>query len=96
MPQMPTEEQVVEALKEIIDPHTNMSVYDMGLISEINVTEDEVSLTFRPTSPFCPLGVHLALNIKRRLIGIEGTEKANVKVVGHTQEEMINRELEAI
>jgi len=93
---MPTEEQVVEALKEIIDPHTNMSVYDMGLISGINVTENEVSLTFRPSSPFCPLCVHLALNIKRRLIGIEGTEKADVKIVGHTQEERINRELEAI
>jgi metal-sulfur cluster biosynthetic enzyme len=90
---MPTEEQVVETLKGIIDPHTNMSVYDMGLISEVNVTEDEVSLTFRPTSPFCPLGVHLALNIKRGLARIEGTKKADVKVVGHVQEEMINREL---
>ena len=93
---MPTEEQVVEALKEIVDPHTNMSVYDMGLISGINVTEDEVSLIFRPTSPFCPLGVHLALNIKRRLIGIDGTQKVDVKIVGHNQEEMINRELETL
>jgi len=92
---MPTEEQVVEALKEIIDPHTNMSVYDMGLIPGINVTGDEVSLIFKPTSPFCPLGVHLALNIKRRLIRIEGTQKADVKIVGHNQEEIINRELEA-
>lgn len=93
---MPTEEQVVDALKEIIDPHTNMSVYDMGLISEIDVNEDSVSLTFRPTSQFCPLGVHLALNIKRRLMGIEGTKKANVKIVGHTQEDLINEELEAV
>ncbi len=93
---MPTEEQVVEALKEIIDPHTNMSVYDMGLISEIDVRGDEVSLTFRPTSQVCPLGIHLALNIKRRLMDIEGTEKADVKVVGHTQKDLINRELEAV
>ncbi len=29
---MPTEKEVVTALKEIVDPHTNASVYDMGLI----------------------------------------------------------------
>jgi metal-sulfur cluster biosynthetic enzyme len=92
---MPTEEQVVDALKEIIDPHTNMSVYDMGLISDINVTDDDVSLTFRPTSPFCPLGIHLALNIKRRLAEIQGTKKAEVRVTGHIQEEQINRQLQS-
>jgi metal-sulfur cluster biosynthetic enzyme len=90
---MPTEEQVVEALKEIIDPHTNMNIYEMGLISEIEVTDESVSLTFRPTSPFCPLGIHLALNIKRRLREIGGTGNADVKVVGHIHEEQINDEL---
>ena len=90
---MPTEEQVVEALKGIIDPHTNINVYDMGLISDIAVGDDSVSLTFRPTSPFCPLGVHLALNIKRRLKEIADTKSANVKVVGHIQEKEINAEL---
>ena len=91
---MPTEEQVVEALKEIIDPHTNMSVYDMGLISEIDVSGGSVSLTFRPTSKFCPLGIHLALNIKRRMKELSETNKVEVKVVGHIQEKEINAELQ--
>lgn len=90
---MPTEEQVIDVLKEIIDPHTNMNVYDMGLISEINITGDSVSLTFRPTSPFCPLGVHLAMNIKRRLLGIQKTKKAEVIVAGHVQAAAINKAL---
>lgn len=91
---MPTEKEVVTALKEIVDPHTNASVYDMGLISELMVTKDTVSLTFRPTSPFCPLGAQLAQNIKRRLKGLKGTRKANVKVVGHVMEDQINRSLQ--
>lgn len=90
---MATEREVISNLKEIVDPHTNISVYDMGLISELKVTKDSVSLTFRPTSPFCPLGVQLAHNIKRRLLGINGVKKANVKVAGHIQEQMINRSL---
>jgi metal-sulfur cluster biosynthetic enzyme len=88
---MPTKEDVVSALKEIIDPHTNISVYDMGLISELKVSKTEVSLTFRPTSPWCPLGPQLAMNIKRRLEDLKGTKTAKVKVVGHVQEEAINK-----
>jgi len=90
---MPTEAQVVAALKEIVDPHTNMNVYDMGLISDLKVSKDEVSLTFRPTSPFCPLGVHLAMNIKRKLMGIRKTKSADVNVVGHVQADLINKTL---
>jgi metal-sulfur cluster biosynthetic enzyme len=90
---MPTEAQVVAALKEIVDPHTNMNVYDMGLISDLKVSKDAVSLTFRPTSPFCPLGVHLAMNIKRKLMGIQKTKSADVNVVGHVQADMINKTL---
>jgi metal-sulfur cluster biosynthetic enzyme len=90
---MPTEEDVVSALKEIIDPHTNISVYDMGLISDLKVSKTEVSLTFRPTSPWCPLGPQFAMNIKRRLTGLKGTKRAKVKVVGHVQEEAINKSM---
>ncbi len=90
---MTTEREVISSLKEIVDPHTNISVYDMGLISELKVTKDSVSLTFRPTSPFCPLGVQLAQNIKRRLLGLKGVKKADIKVVGHIQEQMINKTL---
>ena len=90
---MPTEEQVISVLKEIVDPHTNMNIYDMGLISKISVSDDSISLTFRPTSPFCPLGIHLALNIKRRLMELNGAGKISVNVEGHAHEDAINQEL---
>ena len=90
---MTTEKEVITALKDIVDPHTNVNVYDMGLISEIKVSKGAVSLTFRPTSPFCPLGPQLAENIKRRIKDIKGIQKASVKVVGHVWEELINKSL---
>ena len=93
---MPTEKQVVEALREIVDPHSNINVYDMGLISDIKVAKDRVSLTFRPTSSFCPLGVQLSTNIKRRMLGLKGVKKADVKVVGHVQADGINEVLKGL
>jgi len=90
---MPKEKEVIAALKQIIDPHSNVSVYDMGLIHDLKVSKSSVSLTFRPTSQFCPLGAQLAHNIKRRLKQLDGTEKADVKVVCHVHEQMINKSL---
>ncbi len=90
---MPTEVEVVAALRRIVDPHTNMNIYDMGLISGIKVSKDSVGLTFRPTSQFCPLGVHLAMNIKRNLLDIKGVKKVDVKVTGHIKADMINEAL---
>ena len=92
---MPTEDEVVAVLREVVDPHTNMNIYDMGLVSEIVTKDDAVSLTFRPTSQFCPLGIHLALNIKRRLAALEGVKRADVSVVGHIHMDRINEEVSA-
>lgn len=87
---MASEKDVISSLKEVIDPHTNISVYEMGLISELKITKSSVSLTFRPTSPFCPLGMQLAQSIKRRLESLKGVSRANVTVIGHVHEDRIN------
>jgi len=90
---MTTEEEVIAVLKEIVDPHTNINVYDMGLIQDLVVNGKKVSLTFRPTSPFCPLGIHLAMNIKRRVKDLDGVKQADVKIAGHKMEDAINEAL---
>ena len=88
---MPTEKEVIEVLKQIIDPHTDISVYDMGLITELEATKSGVKVVYRPTSPFCPLGLHLAENMKRRLREMKGVKKVEVRITGHLQEDSINR-----
>jgi metal-sulfur cluster biosynthetic enzyme len=90
---MPTEREVISILKQIEDPHTDLNVYDMGLISDIRVAKTSISITYRPTSPFCPLCSQLALTMKRRLEQLKGVKKATVKVVGHVHEEQINKVL---
>ena len=85
-----SDQEAISQLRCIIDPHTNISVYDMGLISELMVGLDSVSLTFRPTSPFCPLAMQLAMNIKRSMEDLEGVRSVTVTVVGHYQEDNIN------
>lgn len=90
---MDKKELVIEILRGVLDPHTGVSVYEMGLISDLVVREDSVDLTFMPTSPFCPVGVELAKAIRDNVMSIEGMKTCNVKVVGHIRAEQINQEL---
>lgn len=90
---MDKKDEVVEVLRSVLDPHTGVSVYDMGLISEIVVSGDTVSLTFMPTSPFCPVGVELAKSIRDHILSIGGLKSCNVKVVGHIRADQINEAL---
>jgi metal-sulfur cluster biosynthetic enzyme len=92
---MDKKDEVVEVLRGVLDPHTGVSVYDMGLISEIVVSDDTVSLTFMPTSPFCPVGVELAKAIRDHILSIGGMKSCNVKVVGHIRADQINEALNA-
>jgi len=92
---MPEKKEVIERLKQVMDPETGTDVYSMGLISDIEVQDDSVSLTFTPTSPFCPMGVQLAVNIKKSLAGMDGLEEDDIDITveGHLNSEEINEKL---
>lgn len=89
---MINEEAVIGKLKGIIDPHTGASLYDMQLISDLKVEGDNVSLTFTPSSPYCPIGIQLAKAIKDGIESLGGV-KAKISVKGHIQAELINQML---
>jgi metal-sulfur cluster biosynthetic enzyme len=50
-------DEVVEALKEVIDPELGVNIYDLGLIYDLFESEDEKSLLINMTltSAGCPL-----------------------------------------
>lgn len=90
---MVTETEVVEKLKTIMDPHTGKSMYDMELISDLEIEGSEVTLTFEPSSPYCPIGVQLAQALKSGVESIDGVSKTTVTVTGHVKADAINEEL---
>lgn len=90
---MVNEEDVISGLKQVIDPHTNQDVYEMGLIKDLGVDGGEVTLTFVPSSPYCPLGIQLAEAIRAKVRQVPGVDKVNISVKGHVSEEDINKKL---
>lgn len=89
-------ERAVAGLRCVIDPHTNINVYDMRLISDLKADEEEITMTFRPTSPFCPLAFDLARSMIGEMWELDGPRVVRVTVVGHYQEDNINKALQAL
>lgn len=68
---MLTKESVIEALKTVKDPEVHLDIWTMGLIYNLEVTNDEVSILMTYTTPFCPWGPDLQENIKSVLTDLK-------------------------
>lgn len=70
---------VREILKEVIDPETNLSVVDMGLIREVSVSkEGSVTVKMILTSRRCPYGWYLRRQVKNAVESISSVGHAEV------------------
>ena len=55
-PAVATEDEVLEAMKEVVDPELMVNVVDLGLIYDVLIDDDlNVTLEMTLTSPACPL-----------------------------------------
>ncbi len=80
---MSLKSKVIEALMTVIDPELRQDVVKLQIVRDIEVDEKtgRVSLTFRPTTYFCPIGIQLALMVKQALKKVEGVKEIDIKVV---------------
>ena len=82
---MKIEQAVRERLQQVIDPETGVDVMRMRLIEDLRV-DDETGCAryrFRPSSPLCPLAVHLALGIRDAVAAVPGVTEQEIEVVGY-------------
>jgi metal-sulfur cluster biosynthetic enzyme len=53
---MPTEEEVMNALKAVYDPEIGINIVDLGLVYGVETEGNDVRVNMTLTSPACPLG----------------------------------------
>ena len=54
-----TENDVREALREVIDPEIGVNIVDLGLVYGVAIDNGDVFVTMTMTSPACPLRDYL-------------------------------------
>ena len=76
-----TRDDVLEALKEVYDPEIPVNVVDLGLVYDVNVVENDVSVKMTLTFAGCGMGPYIAQQAEWRIAEMEEVEDVNVEMV---------------
>lgn len=63
----PTEADIRNALRVVIDPEAGMNIVDLGLVYGITVDDRSVKIELTMTSPACPMGEMMVDEIRQTL-----------------------------
>ncbi|MGY8780394.1 MAG: metal-sulfur cluster assembly factor [Fidelibacterota bacterium] len=80
------EEQVIEILKQCLDPELPVDLWNLGLIYNIQIqesydeTRSDVNIVMSLTTPGCTMGQQMSLDIKNKLEAIDEVNQAFVEV----------------
>ena len=69
---MITKEQVIEVLKKIYDPESPVDIWELGLIYDIDIKGDDVTILMTVTAPNCPIAETLPVDVRNDVSKIEG------------------------
>lgn len=74
-------EKIVQVLKTIYDPEIPVDIYELGLIYDVLVNEDnEVKILMTLTSPNCPVAETLPVEVEEKVKSIDALKDVEVEI----------------
>ena len=75
-------EQVIEMIKTIYDPEIPVSIYELGLIYDLDVDMDgKVTIKMTLTTPACPVAESLPLEVHEKVMSLESVKEVDLQLV---------------
>ncbi|HWK30262.1 MAG TPA: Mrp/NBP35 family ATP-binding protein [Solirubrobacter sp.] len=93
---MPTRDQVLEALKVVIDPELHRSIVELGMVRSIDISEQgAVNVTVSLTTPGCPIKGHFQTGVTSAVQSVDGVTAVNVgfDVLSNEEKQSLQRSL---
>jgi len=79
---LPTKEQVLDALKHVIDPELGINIVDLGLVYEVEIAEQgTVHIEYTLTTMGCPIGPLIEHQMQSFLEGVPGVASVEPEMV---------------
>lgn len=82
---MPTQEQVQDALREVIDPAFGKDIVSLGLVQELKVAGGRVALDLQIVRSSAEANNSLKQQVERALKGVDGIEAVDVRLTPHAR-----------
>jgi FeS assembly SUF system protein len=75
-------ESVIDALKSVYDPEIPVDIYELGLIYDVEISEDgDAAIAMTLTTPHCPVAESLPNEVELRVLSVPGIRDAVVNLV---------------
>jgi ATP-binding protein involved in chromosome partitioning len=79
MRDMPTRDQILEALRVVIDPELRRDIVELEMVRSIDIKDGGVvDVTVSLTTPGCPIRSHFQTSVVNAAKGVEGVTSVNV------------------
>jgi ATP-binding protein involved in chromosome partitioning len=75
---MPSEQEVLEALRQVEDPDLHRDIVSLGFISDVQVQDGRVGLRIVLTTPACPVRDQMKAQVEQILLALPGVTAADV------------------
>lgn len=76
------ESEIFRVLKNIFDPEIPVNIYDLGLIYEVDVDDNNTAtIKMTLTAPNCPMADELIADVHQNVKGVEGVKEVKVNLV---------------
>lgn len=76
-----TKEDIINALKTIYDPEIPVNIWDLGLIYDIDISNNLVNIKMTFTSPTCPMMDDIFVQVKNVVSNVVSPVPVNVELV---------------
>jgi len=89
------EKEIEKAIGSVREAEHNIPITELKMVERVDVRDGIVSVRYHCLSPYCPALLVLAtsLDLKRRLLGVEGVKDVQIMLSGHYMAEEINRRI---
>lgn len=79
---IPLDERIVDAIREVYDPEIPVNIYDLGLIYAVEVSDEaDAVVTMTLTTPHCPVAESMPGEVELRVSSVPGIRDAEVNLV---------------
>jgi ATP-binding protein involved in chromosome partitioning len=73
-----SEQTIRSALQHVNDPELGMSIVDLNMVRQIEITGGQVSISLVLTVPGCPLAAWITQQVDQAVSALEGVERVEI------------------